>query len=101
MTLEALLGSTLLVSEKAGGGTVQASSLKEKKAVLLYFSAHWCPPCRAFTPVLAEGYRRTWKEKGIEFVFVSSDKSEAEFKEYFATMPWLAVYYHSHCDVDC
>lgn len=22
------------------------------KVIAIYFSAHWCPPCRAFTPVL-------------------------------------------------
>ena len=24
------------------------------KTIGIYFSAHWCPPCRAFTPVLVE-----------------------------------------------
>ena len=29
--------------------------------------------------------------KQIEIIFVSSDKSEAEFNEYFGTMPWLSI----------
>jgi nucleoredoxin len=24
-----------------------------KTVIVFYFSAHWCPPCRQFTPVLA------------------------------------------------
>ncbi|GMJ13203.1 nucleoredoxin 1 [Hibiscus trionum] len=28
------------------------------KTVFLYFSAHWCPPCRAFTPLLVEVYKK-------------------------------------------
>jgi nucleoredoxin len=40
-----------------------------------YFSANWCPPCRAFTPQLAEVYRVIRKrEPGFEIVFVSSDR---------------------------
>ena len=79
-----------------------------------YFSAHWCPPCRGFTPKLAEWYKKDpahvlhaataptcifhWcsvcqdlQGKGLEIVFVSADRSEEEFKEYFAEMPWLAL----------
>merc|ERR1711939_1045507 len=32
-------------------------------------------------------------EKDFEMVFVSSDKGEGEFKEYFGEMPWLALPY--------
>ena len=32
------------------------SALADKKLIGFYFSAHWCPPCRLFTPVLAEFY---------------------------------------------
>merc|ERR1712232_501503 len=66
------------------------SSLKGK-VFGLYFSAHWCPPCRGFTPKLAEWYNKDLKAKGFEVVFVSSDRDEAAFKEYFGEQPWLAL----------
>eukprot|EP00972_Heterocapsa_arctica_P107681 15861171-Heterocapsa_arctica.AAC.1 len=37
--------------------------LADKKFVSIYFSAHWCPPCRGFTPVAAEKYNQA-KELG-------------------------------------
>jgi nucleoredoxin len=59
----------------------------------LYFSAHWCPPCKAFTPKLIDAYKalRAAGRADFEFVFVSSDKSAAEFGDYFKTMPWLGI----------
>ena len=30
--------------------------LEDKNIVCFYFSAHWCPPCRGFTPILKSFY---------------------------------------------
>jgi len=86
-----LLGEKL---QSSTGIVDTASALQSKKVVGLYFSAHWCPPCRGFTPKLAEVYKGL-KESGksIEIVFVSSDKDEGSFNEYFAEQPWLALPY--------
>jgi len=77
----------------ADGNSVSPSSL-EGKIVGLYFSAHWCPPCRAFTPLLAEKYTELIKaEKKFEIIFISSDKDEHTAEEYFAHMPWKMLDY--------
>ncbi|XP_054857923.1 nucleoredoxin [Eublepharis macularius] len=70
------------------------SSTLEGSYVGVYFSAHWCPPCRSLTRVLVESYRKI-KDGGqkFEIVFVSADRSEDSFKQYFSEMPWLAVPY--------
>ncbi|XP_039156553.1 probable nucleoredoxin 1 [Eucalyptus grandis] len=62
------------------------------KTVLLYFSAHWCPPCRAFLPVLTEAYEKIKAtDNAFELIFISSDKDQSAFNDYFAQMPWLAL----------
>ncbi|XP_057813851.2 probable nucleoredoxin 1 [Cryptomeria japonica] len=63
----------------------------EGKIVGLYFSAHWCPPCRAFTPVLSEVYTKLAEKGDFEIVFVSDDEDEKSFEEYHKTMPWLTL----------
>ncbi|XP_039177173.1 nucleoredoxin [Crotalus tigris] len=70
------------------------SSVLEGSHVGVYFSAHWCPPCRSLTRVLVESYRKI-KETGqkFEIVFVSADRSEESFKQYFSEMPWLSIPY--------
>jgi len=82
-----LLGGNLV----SASGTVSTAAALAGKTVGLYFSAHWCPPCRGFTPKLAEAYRKHLKAKGLEIVFVSSDQNEAAFKAYFREQPWLAI----------
>ncbi|XP_054823081.1 probable nucleoredoxin 1 [Prosopis cineraria] len=62
------------------------------KTVLLYFSAQWCPPCRAFLPKLIEAYHKIKaKDNALEVVFISSDRDQASFDKFFAEMPWLAL----------
>lgn len=74
--LEALVGQELV----RGSEKVETSSC-EGKHVALYFSAHWCPPCKQFTPMLAELYKKLQPSgTGLEIVYVSLDKTPDEFK---------------------
>ncbi len=60
--------------------------------VAYYYSAHWCGPCRNFTPKLKDFYNTVNANgKRIEIVFFSWDNDEEEFNEYFSEMPWLAL----------
>jgi len=79
-------------SLKSKTGTVATAEALSGKVVGIYFSAHWCPPCRGFTPVLAQWYNDN-KDKNIEIVFVSSDQGQEAFDGYYADMPWLALPY--------
>ena len=80
--------------QKRDGSLVSAeTALAGIPRVALYFSAHWCPPCRKFTPSLKEFYEEVNDQnKQIEIVFVSSDKSDGALSEYFSEMgDWLCV----------
>lgn len=74
----------------AKGNKVSRDSLKGK-VVGIYFSAHWCPPCRTFTPKLVKF--RNKNKKDFEVVFVSSDHSPEEKKEYMKSekMKWPTI----------
>lgn len=67
------------------------NALNGKDYVMLYFSAHWCPPCRRFTPNLIELYKKLKSKHNMELIFCSLDKSEDEYKEYISNMPWLCM----------
>lgn len=88
-----LFGENLLKGSK----TVKTEEhLKGKTHVIIYFSAHWCPPCRGFTPEFVKWYNKfilTDQGKKVEVVFESWDKDEDAFKEYFGGMPWAAIPY--------
>jgi len=78
---------------KADGSSHSAdAALAGKDVILVYFSAHWCPPCRAFTPVLKDFYEEVESE-GVEIIFVSSDRSPADMVSYMKEShgDWLAV----------
>lgn len=69
--------------------------IDRKKYVLVYFSAHWCPPCRMFTPQMAAFYKANKKKDNFEILFVSRDRSEMDMFNYMNQMPWLGVKYQS------
>ncbi|VAH36746.1 unnamed protein product [Triticum turgidum subsp. durum] len=91
-TLESLLvtGDVDFVIGKDGAKVPVAELVG--KTVLLYFSAKWCGPCRAFLPTLVDVYNKI-KEKNSDFeiVFVSSDRDQSSFDDFFSGMPWLAI----------
>lgn len=85
-----ILGDEFLNND---GEAVALSELQgEGKLIAIYFSAHWCPPCRSFTPQWAQTYKALKAAgKPVECIFISSDRSAGEFQSYFSEMPWLAV----------
>ena len=92
-TLLSSLGESLLT--KDGSLQPTQSVLGNKKYIGIYFSAHWCPPCRGFTPKLAKFYNnlKTDNPDNFEIVFASSDNTDSDFDSYYAEMPWVALPY--------
>jgi nucleoredoxin len=73
---------------------VSQAELTSKEYYAIYYSAHWCPPCRGFTPKLVDFYNKASKQHdNFEIIFVSSDRSEKDMAAYMeeANMPWLAL----------
>ena len=107
--MDSLKGQNLV---KSDGSSVSAdSALAGKDLVLFYFSAHWCPPCRQFTPMLKDFYEVRMnitmdmvmlilvlqEVEGLEIVFVSSDRSPEDMLSYMKEShgDWLAVEHNS------
>lgn len=73
----------------------------EPEFYLAYFSAHWCGPCRRFTPKLREAYRQLQEHPvsagRFELVFVSSDENAYAQLDYAkeASMPWPMIAFSS------
>ena len=88
--VEELFGTTPVISKAGPVNPVDA--FKGAKLIGIYFSMHNCPPCRQFTPVFAELYKELNEtEKVIEVIFLSGDKTQEEYDEYYGEMPWLAL----------
>lgn len=100
--IKEIVGDLLMNSS---GQTLQSASITDdlpsesagKRVLGLYFSAHWCPPCRDFTPLLIEFYNKFKNSAAanslVDIVFISSDHDEESFLEYLKQMPWLAIPY--------
>lgn len=67
-----------------------------------YKSAHWCGPCRRFTPKLVDFYNsRKSEDRNFELIFISSDRSADAMERYMLEMemPWPAFEYGKMRDV--
>ena len=83
-----------LIESKNGKPVPYEAGETKPEFTAIYYSAHWCPPCRALTPKLVTWYKNTKARfKNFELVFASSDKDEAAMMEYMKEdkMPWPAI----------
>ena len=74
-------------------GEVEASSLTAPFRALL-FGASWCPACKQLIEIINKwGRYNQMNENGknVEVIYVSADKDEAAFNDYYGEMPWLAI----------
>jgi len=88
------LKDSLVVSEGPQLKKFDEASLAQTKYYAFYYSASWCPPCRAFTPDLVKWYKLHKKDNlQFEIIFVSDDHSEKDMAAYMKTddMPWPAL----------
>jgi thiol-disulfide isomerase/thioredoxin len=93
-TLQQLFAFVPYLLDPTKDEKIQTKTMWENdvKSVGFYFSAHWCPPCRLFTPKLADLYKEVQSSSSsFRIVFVSCDHDEESFNEYRAEMPWPAV----------
>lgn len=81
----------------ADGKKIAQERLLKNPYILVYFSAHWCPPCRAFTPDLVKYYNENGGGKTFEILFVSADEDAAKMLGYMkeAAMPWVGLNFGS------
>ncbi len=86
---------TLFKAKGPDGEVIEKEvNLGDHDLIAIYFSAHWCPPCKGFTPLFAEMYTK-WRMEGKKFevIFISLDNDETQFNTYYEVQPWLAVPY--------
>ena len=95
-----LFSNGTLLSKQQNNKVISVTeALSHVDFILVYVSAHWCPPCRQYTPQLATLYNSQFNTnnkyggKSFQIVFVSADHDESSFDDYYQTMPWLAVPY--------
>merc|ERR1711983_569141 len=90
------MGSTILSLKLCRVKRSLSDKKKNQKLILIYFSAHWCPPCKRFTPILKEFYDKVAKD-GVEIIFLSWDQSPEEMLSYMKEShgDWLAFQHDS------
>jgi nucleoredoxin len=93
---DSLKGGNLFTYDKNDLKPYDESGFDKVKMIAIYFSAHWCPPCREFTPELVQFYNKVKKNHPeFELIFCSSDKTKDAMVGYMksANMPWPVLDY--------
>jgi len=88
---------SLLVMDGGSPRMLDTNTLAGVKYWAFYYSASWCPPCRAFTPDLVSFYRDFKpSHPDFELIFVNDDRSEDDMLAYMRndSMPWPAVWFN-------
>ena len=84
----------LVVLDEGNLKPFDAAALKNVKYFAFYYSASWCPPCRAFTPKLVDFYKSFKPQHpNFELIFVNHDNSADDMLTYIKTdgMTWPSV----------
>ncbi|MFZ5806217.1 MAG: thioredoxin-like domain-containing protein [Verrucomicrobiota bacterium] len=90
------LGGSLVSLQGNDLRPYDVAKLAKVDYVAVYFSAHWCPPCRSFTPKLVEYYNQAKPtHPNFEIIFISNDRNAGDMKNYMKEtgMKWPAVIY--------
>jgi nucleoredoxin len=80
--MHSIIGNSLVT--RAGSIIPTSTALEGCKYVAVYCSAHWCPPCRQFTPLLGQFFKAHAAALKVAVVFASGDRDEKSFKDYFS-----------------
>eukprot|EP00326_Haptolina_ericina_P012593 CAMPEP_0181211544 /NCGR_PEP_ID=MMETSP1096-20121128/23842_1 /TAXON_ID=156174 ORGANISM="Chrysochromulina ericina, Strain CCMP281" /NCGR_SAMPLE_ID=MMETSP1096 /ASSEMBLY_ACC=CAM_ASM_000453 /LENGTH=275 /DNA_ID=CAMNT_0023302951 /DNA_START=85 /DNA_END=912 /DNA_ORIENTATION=+ len=86
-----VLGDGKVIHGESGHATDLSAVTKGAPLIALYFSAHWCAPCRAFTPKL-RSFVEALEAEGmvLPVIFGSSDRNEGAFLRHLSSVPWHA-----------
>ena len=88
-------GNSISIIKNGSDSTFSIESL-DSKLIAIYFSAHWCKPCRKFTPILHQFHKiiNSFPDKSIDIIFSSLDSSPEKMSEYFKSHgDWFAFQY--------
>ena len=89
-----VLGDGKVIHGESGHATDLSAVTKGAPLIALYFSAHWCAPCRAFTPKL-RSFVEALEAEGmvLPVIFGSSDRCAYRYidSSYLCAVPWLSA----------
>lgn len=87
---EQLLGPKLITNPQLHKSSTKGC-MNDQELVGLYFGAEWKSDCKRFNSILKDFYYNTAQQNNLEIVYISADRSLLEFKDCYATMPFLAM----------